>query len=214
MTRVTIGTALVSYDRPALLAETVESYLATVTEPYRLVIVDNGSGDETLQWLRDSGLDVTFVGRNIYPGPAANIGFERLAATDVLHRSDNDVRYLPGWADTLRETLIEHPGWAQISLRTSEEEPNDEAVGGNMAIRREVYDSGIRYTRHGWRRVPWEDGDLSLRIQQAGYGWGRVPRPCIVHIGALRREDVDDPYTIETYRVRGISDVLDGLRRG
>lgn len=208
-----IGTVLISYERPALLAETVRTYLATVTGPYRLVVVDNDSGDETRGWLRASGLDVIYLRKNVYPGPAANVGFGYLSDdADLLHRSDNDIRYLPGWAETLRETFRKHPGWGQVSLRTDEEEPNDEAVGGNMAIRREIYDRGIRYQPYGWNRVPWEDGDLSLRIQRAGYGWGRVPHPCVIHAGALRPEDADDPYTIETYRVRGIPDVLDDLR--
>lgn len=206
-----IGTVVISYNRPELLAATIESYCATVTGPYELVVVDNGSGRDTVRWLERSGLCAIYLPRNRYPGPAANVGWQTLAdqfEPEILHRSDNDVRYLAGWADTVRATFEQHPEWGQISTRTDPEEDYQDAVGGNNAIRDVVWNAGLRYTEHGWDRVPWEDGDLNRRIRLAGFGWGRVPTPCIEHIGALRPEHADDPYYVETYRVRRIQHLL------
>lgn len=206
-----IGTVVVSYNRPELLAATVESYCATVTGDYELVVVDNGSDRPTVRWLEQSGLCVIYLPRNRYPGPAANVGWQALVerfSPELLHRSDNDVRYLDGWADTVRATLDAHPDWGQISMRTDDEELHQDAVGGNSVIRRAVWDAGIRYAEEGWDRVPWEDGALNMRIRRSGFAWGRVPTPCIVHEGALRPEHKTDPYYVETYRVRRIPHLL------
>lgn len=196
-------TVIVSLDRLPLLRETVESYMDTVTEPHDLVVVDNGSGSKTRRWLiGQRHLTAILLPENRYPGYATNRGWRLLEDRHtVLHRADNDVRFLPGWCDRVAERFAEGAG--QVGLRTDgEEDTAVPAVGGNMAISRAVYDAGIRYTDAPWGEVPWEDGDLSARIHKAGFVMMRVRERCLVHLGDP--PDFSDPYTMETYRVRGL----------
>lgn len=202
-------TVLVSYNRPELLELTVESYRATVAFNYSLVVVDNGSDQETVRYLREMSrlrkLAVVFLGENRYPGYATNFGWamhaEKMGAT-LLHRSDNDVEYLPGWCHEVAERFTVDPLLGQLGLRTLEEEGPHNAVGGNCVLRREVWDQGVRYRDEPWGAIVHEDGYMSQAVAAAGWKWRRVQRPCVIHRGI---GDMADPYYAETMRVRGIT---------
>lgn len=198
-----ILTVVVSRDRPGLLAETLRSYRDTVTGEHDLIVVDNASGRETRDWLAGCDAPVLLLPENRYPGYATNRGW-RLhdGSHDLLHRSDNDVRYLDGWSDELRERFADS-AVGQTGLMTDEQEGVDmPAVGGNMAIRRQVYEGGVRYTDEPWSVVPWEDGTMTQAIRDAGWSWTRVRRQCLVHLGDP--PDFTDPYYRETYTIRGL----------
>lgn len=214
-----IFTVLVSYNRPDLLWRTVKSYTRTKDAGCELLIMDNGSDRETVSLLADikkMGLaDTVELGANLYPGMATNLGWSKAPpGVQFLHRSDNDIEYLPGWPETVRRTFWMKPGWSQLSLRTDEEELFQDAVGGNNVIRREVWDAGVRYSEEPWTSVPWEDGDFNKRLRAEGFDWGRVPSACIVHIGDKMRPDVHlgDAYYDETYAARGITNLLHEAR--
>jgi glycosyltransferase involved in cell wall biosynthesis len=196
-----LHTTIVSFNRPELLKRTVESYLETVTLPYSLIIVDNGSDDTS--WLAriDTPLAV-LLGENRYPGYAANHGFA-YADEDVsfLHRSDSDMEYQPGWCEEVVERF-QDPTLGQLGLRTLEEEGNHAAVGGNAVFRRELWDAGLRYDERPWTEVPFEDATMSRKVHRLGYRWDRVQRPCALHIGIASR---DDPYYQQTFADRGIT---------
>ena len=215
-----IFSVLISHDRADLLWRTVKSYTRTKDDGCDLLIVDNASGEETTRLLlkiEDMGLaQVLYLDRNEYPGAATNRGWWQADRTiPYLHRSDNDIEYLPGWADVVRRTFEEHPEWGQISMRTDEEELFQDAVGGNNVIRHEVYYAGVTYSDEPRSSVPWEDGDFNQRVRKAGFGWGRVPEPCIVHIGdkMLPHIDLDDPYYERTYAERGLARLLQQAKK-
>jgi GT2 family glycosyltransferase len=197
-------TVVVSFNRLELLKQTVKSYKATVTLPHSLVIVDNGSDAETVKWLRASKHEVRYLGENRYPGFAANFGWQDglAASTRYLHRSDNDVEYLPGWCDEVVRMFDTHPTLGQVGLRTLEEEGAHAAVGGNCVIRREVWEAGVRYREEPWGAIVHEDAHMSGTVAAAGFAWARVERPCIVHQGIA---DMGDPYYQESMRIRGIT---------
>lgn len=217
-----IFTVLVSHNRPDLLWRTVKSYTQTKDDGCELFIVDNGSDAETaelLQKIETMGL-ACFVAlqENRYPGWATNFGWALAPETArFLHRSDNDIEYLPGWPDEVRMAFEFSPinNLGQISMRTDEEELYQDAVGGNNVIRRDVWEKGVRYTEEPWSSVPWEDGDFNQRVRKAGFQWSRVTEPCIVHIGdkMLPHIDLDDPYYERTYEERGIGKLLQQARR-
>lgn len=220
MSQTSIFTVLVSHDRPDLLWRTVKSYTQTKDLGCELLIIDNASGPETsrlLQEVRRMGLAMVWqLSENLYPGPATNLGWELAPERcPFLHRSDNDIEYLPGWGEVVRNTFWAHPDWAQISMRTDEEELFQDAVGGNNVIRREVWEAGVCYADEPWASVPWEDGDFNMRVRKAGFKWGRVSKPCIVHVGdkMLPHIDLDDPYYERTYAERGITKLLNEARK-
>jgi glycosyltransferase involved in cell wall biosynthesis len=198
---------VVSFNRLELLQLTLTSYWATVTMPYRLIVVDNGSDRETTDWLASSTVydDLILLGENKYPGYAANFGWNR-ALTEYdplyLHRSDNDVEYLPGWRDEMVRMFDTHPELGQVGLRTLEEEGPHAAVGGNCVLHRKAWDAGVRYREEPWGAIVHEDGHMSNTVAAAGFAWARVETPCIVHRGIA---DMTDPYYQETMRIRGIT---------
>ena len=215
-----IFTVLISHNRPDLLWRTVKSYTQTKDAGCQLLIMDNASDDPTkllLGQIFGMGMaDVVDLEQNFYPGRATNIGFNRAwPQAEYLHRSDNDIEYLPGWPEVVRRMFWAHPNWGQLSMRTDEEELFQDAVGGNNVIRRAVWEAGVRYTEEPWSRVPWEDGDFNQRVRSAGWQWGRVNEPCIVHIGdkMLPEIDLSDPYYDRTYAERGITHLLEQARR-
>lgn len=198
-----LHTVVVSYQRLPLLRETLRSYRETVTLPHTLLVVDNASDPEVTAWLRREDVMVVALDVNRYPGYATNLGWA-MAPTEarLLHRSDNDVRYLPGWCEEVVERF-EDPLLGQLGLRTLAEEGPQAAVGGNCVVRRALWERGLRYSELAWSAAaPFEDAVLSHHVLAMGFRWARVERPCVEHIGLARR---DDPYYQETFAVRGIT---------
>jgi len=198
-----IGTVVVSYKRPELLRQTLVSYLETVTYPYRLVVVDNGGCEEALEVADDLNVAVAAMDSNLYPGCATNVGWDALVAHApvYLHRSDNDVEYLPGWCNEVCTRFEENPNLGQLGLRTLAEEGAHPNVGGNCVVRPPVF----RKVR--WREDSWapgqatEDYYYTKDVVAAGYEWGRVKAPCIVHHG--NGDPQTDSYYAETWTAKG-----------
>lgn len=205
-----LHSVFISYQRLDLLKQAVASYLETVTVPYTMVVVDNGSDQEVIDWIvRGEGrrLDHILLGENRYPGYATNRGFaDALPDATVLHRADNDWRFLSGWCEEVQRVLEENPRYGQVGLRTGEQELwNAHNVGGNCVIRRELYDQGLRYDERPWPMIKTagytEDSYMSPAVVRMGWEWGRVERPCIE---SLADEDPTDPYYLQSWEDRGI----------
>lgn len=210
-----IHTVFVTYNRVELTKRAIESYLETVDVPHTYMVVDNASSDDTVPWLIENDHPAILLGENRFPGFATNQGWIVAPAdADVLHRADNDFRFLPGWCATLAEALAD-PAVGQVGLRTDEEEAFAQwNVGGNCAIKRELWDKGLRYDERPWgEEYPpgWtEDSLLSPAVKEMGYEWTRVKRPCIVD---MANASWDDPYYRETFELRRIPKPQRRLRK-
>ena len=197
-----LHTVFVTHNRLELTKRTIESYRETVSLPHTLWVVDNGSDDGTRDWILSERLDgFSLLNENRYPGFAANLGFSHAVEATHLHRSDNDVEYLPGWCEEVAERFEDASVW-QVGLRTVEEEGAHGAVGGNCVIHRDAWTAGVRYSEEPWTRIPFEDAVVGQRINRLGHIWVRVAKPCIVHTGLASR---DDPYYQRTFAERGIT---------
>lgn len=202
-----LHTVIVSYERLPLLQETIASYLTTVTLPYSLLIVDNGSSAPVHEWLQDGvpGATVLLLGKNLYPGAATNIGFAAAPADAThLHRSDNDMFYLPEWCDEVERAFAEQPRLGQLGLRTNDEELwCTSNVGGTAIIDKRLWNEGLRYDERPWSMLGsvTEDYYLSRDVERRDWRWARVERPCVVHKASGDRAD---PYYQHSYGVRGI----------
>jgi len=201
-----LHTVVISYNRLDLLQETLSSYLATVTVPYSLMVVDNHSDSDVRAWL-GAQLDypVLLLRANLYPGAACNIGFE-YAPDDAthLHRSDSDMRYLPGWDQEVQCRFVELRRCGQVGLRTDAEELECATnVGGTCVIDRQLWRAGVRWDTRPWEQLgsTTEDYYLSQEVQRRGWRWTRVRKPCVVHLAS---GDRDDPYYQHSYGIRGI----------
>jgi glycosyltransferase involved in cell wall biosynthesis len=207
---VKLHTVVVSYERLGLLKATISSYLDTVTVPHELIVVDNGSSPDVTRWLHRQTFPQLLLAENYYPGYATNRGF-LLADPDanVLHRSDSDMEYLPGWCDAIQERLDDRPFAAIVGLRTDEEELHTTLnTGGTAVIRRHVWDEGLRYHEGPWVDDMTEDWRLCQDAMRMGYQWTRVTRPCVIHLGAEHAR-ADDPYYQRSFGVRGITHLLE-----
>lgn len=198
-----LHTVFVTYNRLELTKRTLASYLETVSGEHTFCVVDNASTDGTQKWLLNEFDDgVHLLSQNSYPGFSTNRGWER-APTDAthLHRSDNDVEYLPGWCDEVLERF-EDPQLGQLGLRTVEEEGARGNVGGNCIIPRSLFDQGLRYDESPWTQVAFEDGEFSYHVRRRNLKVGRVQRPCVIHIGIA---SITDPYYQQTFADRRIT---------
>lgn len=207
-----LHSVIVSYNRLELTKQAIASYLATVSLPYTLVVVDNASTDGAAEWLWGEtirsawcGYSILLLDENRFPGFATNRGWEEMPPqTTFLHRADNDFVFLPGWCEEMLRRF-ERREIGQVGLRTKREEPSSNNVGGNNVIRRQVWDEGVRYDERPWgEQYPpgWtEDSFFTPAIVAKGWSWARVKRPCIVPISS---EDPNDPYYQETWALRGI----------
>lgn len=198
-----LHTCIVSYKRRALTEQTVNSYLDTVSVPYSLVIVDNGSPADVRDWLKSLDVDVIFLDRNYYPGYATNRGWEAMPPqTTLLQRIDNDTRYLPGWCDEM-VAAFENPNVGQYGPIAAGDEPWTTMpvwpVGGNSVIRRTLYDAGLRYSEEPWGADHVEAPVLTREVWSRGYErvFGTVP-------GIVYLDDGDTEYRRETHTARGL----------
>ena len=205
-----LHSVIVSFQRLELLKRTVAGYKATVSVPHRLIVVDNGSDPDVLDWLAyETDLEFVPLEKNYYPGYACNIGFA-MAGLEVthLHRSDSDMDYLSGWCEVALERF--EPDVAIVGLRTDEEELHNELnTGGTAVISRAAWDDGLRYVETPWKDDMTEDWRICQDALRMGWRWTRVSRPCVVHLGGLDASAAD-PYYQHSFGVRGISRLLEG----
>jgi len=198
-----ISTVVVSYKRPELLQETLASYVNTVSVPYELVVVDNGSCPEAVEIAHHFADEVIELGENRFPGYSTNVGWDRLDGK-FLHRSDNDVEYLEGWCEEVARCFAVDPNLGQLGLRTVEEEGRHPNVGGNCVVRADVFQS-VRWVEDPWQPgAKGEDYYFTCAVQGMGFNWARVSAPCIVHRGAQWPDrPSNDSYYVETNRAKG-----------
>lgn len=194
--------ALVSYNRPRLTLIALESFRATVTLPYTLVVVDNASVPSTVEMLTSQAL-VLALPENRYPGYATNRGWECAPAeATLLQRIDNDVEFLPGWCDAvLRE--LEAPGVGAVGMAALGDAQwiGNPAwpLGGNMVIRREVRAAGLRFDERPWAKGWVECGKFTSDLHLLGWQHAYVRTPTIRYL-----HDGDEDYTRATHELRGV----------
>lgn len=207
-----LHTVLITYNRLELTKRAYESYLETVTLPYRLTIVDNASTDGTKEWIMSLPTSVAkhLLFENRYPGFAANLAWEHSGSEVThLHRADNDFIFLPGWCDEVKYMFGHRRRLGQLGLRTNDEEQSSINVGGNCIIRTSLWRKGLRWDERPWPQIRdevgpgWtEDSLMSSTVRSMGYSWTRVRNPCIQPIS---RDDPTDPYYQGTWADRGIT---------
>jgi hypothetical protein len=189
-----LGSCIVTYNRLDYTKKCVESYLDTISTPFELVIVDNNSTDQTKDWLSlisedEDNIHVIFNPENYFPGAACNIGWSFLTShsTDLthLHRSDNDVEYLPGWSDYCIRSFAAVPHMGQFGILTAEQsgwlgvewdpQPYGDVIlsfqgsaniGGNSVIPIDLWQAGVRYREIPWQPGANEDWFFSMDIKQ------------------------------------------------
>ena len=209
-----IITALITHNRLDLTKMTVESYLNNTTLPHYIVVIDNASVDGTKEYLETiNELDrLIFSDTNLYPGRATNLGWSEAindiqGGGDFLHRSDNDLFYLPHWDEYSIDVMNAMPKLGQFGILnlndqfypgcvpTNTHEENGYVVnrhfpniGGNHITRREVWDMGVRHIENTWAEgaAGNEDEKFSHAVGAAGYFYAHSIYPLATHLGLFR----------------------------
>jgi O-antigen biosynthesis protein len=130
-----LSTIILNWNRRYLLEQCVESYLETVGNYFELIIVDNASTDSSIEYLRN--LEASGSAKLIYLNE--NMGGEAfnravpLSRGELIHLSENDQIFLPGWYDHVVSSFDSFGDLGQLSLFS--DTPTDEEVWESKASR-------------------------------------------------------------------------------
>lgn len=193
--RLLISTVLLNWNRHHLLEMTIKSYLDTISVPYELIIIDNGSIDGSREYIKkvchnNKECDCILLDKNI-GGKALNLGLQK-ARGKFMHVSENDLSYKVGWDTKMLKKFQTFPElgqlsvfspfppdgviWEKMKFTNKFERSNfiiyvtDINVGSSSVFRWEIWDKGIRWgnTGKGEYQFP-NDGAFSQAVQKAGY---------------------------------------------
>jgi GT2 family glycosyltransferase len=98
-----VSIVTLSWNAPQFTRMAVDSILRYTSEPYELIVVDNGSREETLEYLRgiaDPHVRVIYNGTNLGYGGGNNVGMAEARGQYVV-LLNNDVIVTKGWLDAL-----------------------------------------------------------------------------------------------------------------
>jgi glycosyltransferase involved in cell wall biosynthesis len=144
-----LSTIILNWNRRYLLEQCVESYLETVGNYFELIIVDNASTDGSIEYLRN--LEANGSAKLIYLNE--NMGGEAfnravpLSRGDLIHLSENDQIFLPGWYDHVVSSFDSFGDLGQLSLFS--DTPTDDEVWESKASNLRFSNEKILYEAHG-----------------------------------------------------------------
>ncbi len=163
-----------------------------------VIVVDNGSSDQTAVELRRRPVRVIRFHENRGVAPAYNAGLA-LATGRVIGILNNDTVIRPGGLRRLAAAAWEcgiaahvgailDPDTMAFRSYTTRAGDADYADGCCCLYRRDVYDAVGGYDE-GYRLAYCEDTDWSLRASAASYGWAIVP-DALTHYGQRTSRDL------------------------
>jgi len=224
-----LSVVIPTYNRLPILQKCLraleDQHLAPPADRYEVVLVDDGSTDDTVRWLDAHAADFPHVRliRQDHGGPAEgrNRGVDH-AHGDVIVFIDSDLVVTPGFLAHHARALQQD--WARNGDRLSFtygavintanfEDPTAEPhklsdlswayfATGNVAIDRQVLErSGLFDT--GFHLYGWEDLELGERLRQMGVRLVRCPEAVGYHWHPpLSLEQIPDLIRVERERAR------------
>ncbi|MGC4042588.1 MAG: glycosyltransferase [Armatimonas sp.] len=121
-----ISVIIPAYNAASYLERTVRSVLSQTRPPDEILIVDDGSTDDTPRVATSFGPNVRYIRQeNAYVGPARNNGFRNTTGEYVLFLDADDL-LLPEHLETLLQALESHPeaGLAYCRSQTIDSDDN------------------------------------------------------------------------------------------
>jgi glycosyltransferase involved in cell wall biosynthesis len=189
-TRPAVSVVLVTHERPALLAGTLDALSRQRVPPDQIILVDDEDAAETAEQALSVGADFVPV------PPTAGLGRRRQAAVgcvygDIVAFTDDDCLPDPGWIESLvcrfrrdpglwgahGRTRAERGGVGAHSIRVSRPDPLFRTC--NIAYRREALErvGGFDTEFRRW----FEDTALGWRVIGRGGRIGYVPEALVMH---------------------------------
>ncbi len=139
----TVAVVIPSWNSADLLADCVGS-LRRQRAPIELMVVDNGSVDRSVEYLREEGIAHITLPRNVGFARAMNLGVARTAAPFVLGLNADTV-VEPGAIEALAGALDGDPGLGGVQPRILQLEGG----GPGDAASARLYSAGMALTRDG-----------------------------------------------------------------
>lgn len=236
-----ISTILLSWNRSVLLEQTLRSYAETVTGPFELFVIDNGSSDDSIAVIREArkylDFEMLFLDENV-GGDAYNLFLDRVSG-ELIHLSENDYVYLTGWAEHARDSFRCFPDLGQLSfsdgIRPDNQPGGVQPADLRFAHGKILYQArsnvvttsvlrALLFQKHGirLRNYPWckpgrmllpDDAQLSADVKCAGYWCAFSDRKYTRNLGHEIDEFNRDPdYYFENYSMKpGLG--VDGWRK-
>jgi len=187
-----IDVVLVSCERLEFTKRSVTALAERTRTPYRLIVVDNGSTDGSVEWLLDayrSGLVHEFLPLKENYGIhwAWSTGLS-VVRSDYLVTTDNDVvcpDLEPDWLAQEVDLMDRHPEFGAISLRPqvfvggapgwNEDSEVVEVPWAGAVLR--IMRTGVVKSAGGWERVKrkgrnGEERWIATKLHEAGYKVG------------------------------------------
>jgi GT2 family glycosyltransferase len=222
--REVISIVVVTYNRLAYTRECIASILAGCDVPAELIIVDNGSTDGTVEYLRELHPEgqveqvlVTLNSDNEGCAVAYNQGFEA-ARGDPIWRIDNDVLVPPGFASVQLAAMDADP---RLGMLTTDMEidprlrPEDVRIKSNscvsyfqgpvwhnrglgswcMAHRRAMFEE-VGYYRLDFGPQVMNDTDLQKRAENVGWRAGTMTGVVVGHLCSAREVEGELAYNL------------------
>ena len=204
----------------------LETLRRHTTGPYEILVVDNGSEDGSLEWLREQrDVQLLEMGENVGAPAARNRALEVARGSTILF-TDNDVLFTPRW----REILTAHlAAWPDIGIvgpmsdyvSGGQKCPAAPAPGQSLddfaTALHEAHRGEHGYTSRlilffmlvrrevvdaiggideGYGRWGFEDDDYALRTRLAGYQL-RIARDCFIrHLGSRTSKTANLDYRL------------------
>ncbi|HHO49689.1 MAG TPA: glycosyltransferase family 2 protein [Deltaproteobacteria bacterium] len=198
-------------------AESLPAVLGDLPEVERVVVVDNGSIDETTQVAARLGAEVVCAPRRGY-GTAVQAGINHLWGDppEVLVILDADHADPPEALGLLVQPIAEDVADLVLSDRTTTAEPDAltfvQRFGNGLATRLIQLVSGHRYRDMGpFRAIRWSSL-LQLQLEDPTWGWNVEMQLKAIRAG-LRVLELPLPYRARTKGRSKISGSLRGAAR-
>ena len=119
-----IDILLVSYNRLNLLQITIKAIKKRTEYPYRLIVIDNGSDDGTIEWILNAYVnkkidDIVLLGVNIGLGKAFQEGFKKVKSEYFITCTDDVIppKVNPCWLTQELETIKNNPEYGGITMK-------------------------------------------------------------------------------------------------
>ncbi len=219
MSRVSLVIAV--YNQVEYTRRCVDSIERCTMLPYKLIIVDNGSTDQTREFLNTLKADVITNERNLGCARAWNQGIQA-SEGDVIGILNNDIVVTPGWLTRLM-TFMDETGHGIVSpsaregaldydleryakefvRRCGRATRRSDIYAACMLIRREVFDR-IGLFDENFACGGGEDVDFLWRAKGAGFSTGMTGSALIHHFGMITQDAIKKTET-RAYTVTNMS---------
>ena len=152
----TVSIIIVTRNQFAYTRQCLESIRKNTPKPYEIVVVDNGSSDETVGYLK-AQKDLRLISNSEnrgYPA-AANQGIQA-ARGDFLLFLNNDVVVPGGWLDRLMKPLTDHPDLGLVSL-CSNQVSGPQKIPVGYSDLKDMDQFAQQWARENAGRLQWVD---------------------------------------------------------